>query len=240
MNKEWLRHFCLYAFGCKEWQGIEDKIIEFIEHLNEHNILEIESAVKRTPALCCIDLIAKSNGFDYIDFLNRDISRAYWLGDGGLLKPVTREDINAIIQKYKDEKYVHQLRLWKIEKLIGKRPFHNVAVLQDLEGVKKISHLPVEVIAMTNDCLVLPGRISLIDHRGYLGISTFSLTVAENTFFLQESQKQIKTGFIKNPKVGMIISVHLGIGREKISADTAEGLVRTTNEAITLYQRGCK
>jgi len=239
MNKEWLRHFCLYAFGCKEWKGVEDKIIEFIEHLNEHNMLEIESAVKRTPAFCCIDLIAKSSGCDYVDFLDRDISRAYWLGDGGLLKPVTRENTSAIIQKYKNRKYAHQLRLWKIKRLAGKRPSHNVAVLQDLEGVKKISHLPVEVVVGTNDCLVLPGHISLIDPRGCLGISTFSLVVKENTLFLQESQRQIKTGFIRNPKVGMIVSVHLGIAREEIPANVAEDLIRTTNEAITLYQRGC-
>jgi len=237
MNKKWLRYFCLYAFGCKEWKEIDDKILDFIEHLNEHNILEIESAVKRTSALCCIDLIAKSNGFDSIDFLDKGIGEAYWLGDGKLLKPVTREDTNAIIQKYKNRKYAHQLRLWKIKKLAGKRPSHNVAVLQDLEGVKKISHLPAEVIDKTNDCLVLPGYVSSVDPHGYLGINTFSLAIKENTLFLQESQRQIKTGFIPKPEVGMTVSYHLRIVRERISTETAAGLIRITKESLKSIER---
>jgi hydrogenase maturation factor len=55
--------------------------------------------------------------------------------------------------------------------------------------------------------------------------------------FLQEMLKRVEQGFVKKLRKGDYVSLHLGIAREKISAEMAKNLMKITQEALEFFEK---
>lgn len=104
---------------------------------------------------------------------------------------------------------------------------HNEHILQK---IKDIGYLSVMAANLVLNCAVSFGRVS-----GKIVVCK-TLIYKKEKIILAEQERKVKMNFV-NAKNGNLVSVHLGIAREKISKNQAKIIENTTLEALKVIQK---
>jgi len=136
------------------------------------------------------------------DCFNERVLRVYWLGDG-------RDNLPYIFFT------------------------HNFSTLAKFRDINSDEHLPALILYEMLDCAVSFGRILAIDDANKRArVVNQRLLYQSGKVVWGEKVRKVSTIFIKNPKKGDIVSIHLAIAREKISRRQAETLKNITLETL--------
>lgn len=224
---------CLYSFGCPELKKMESEkiILDFIKNPKKENIPSIKEILEKIEPFLFYQLIGLQNGI--VDPFNEDIVSAYWLGNS-LLKPITRGDINNFLSQKRNFGY-HQLHLIKILGLIGGKPHHNFGTLWLAKGIKNNQRSPPKFLENLNNCFIRIGRVIEIE-KLKLKAEIGSIVFQGKEIVLDSSIEEVNRGFIEKIERGNLISIHLGMAREKIQRETAENLSKITKEATSFFK----
>ncbi len=104
---------------------------------------------------------------------------------------------------------------------------HNEYVLQKIKDIKHLSDMAVNLLL---NCAVSFGKVS-----GKIVICK-TLIYKRGRIIVAERERKIEMGFV-DVKNGDLISVHLGIAREKIFENQARIIENTTSEALKVIQK---
>lgn len=225
-----VRLACIYSFGCPEIDTLESStVLSFIndprKRKNERDMVR-DLLEKLDPFLfyrLIAGVVGKRSVFD------RSVVRAHWLGDSGL-KPIDPSDIRLI----KGTINLHQAA--RIARLMDAKPHHNFAVLQVIsEAIRSRAGFSPGFLIDTVDCLVLPAKVIAADEK--ITASSLRLVIKEGTFSLSCEHKEVERGFVGDVSPGDYISLHLGIGRQKITKEQAMDLLALTREAVDFFNQ---
>lgn len=109
---------------------------------------------------------------------------------------------------------------------------HNFQVLTEIESMRANKRLPAKTINKLLNCLVSFGRI-LRARPGRLTILHHSLLCdRRGDYVWRKEKREIEVGFVRKPKEGKWVSIHISSARENINRSQARLLRETTLQAL--------
>jgi len=117
-------------------------------------------------------------------------------------------------------------------------PFHNFETLILLLSAEKNEKILQKLLAEAEDCCVMPGIVKEIlkNQKAVVEYRRIEYRVGKFHFGVS-TIKEIKRKFLKDLKVGDLISFHLGYGREKITASKKESLEIWTKKTLDILNK---
>lgn len=224
---------CLYSLGCPELKRMKAQkhIFDFIENPQREKFPLIKEFLEELEPFLFYQLIGLQN--DITDFFHEDVVRAYWLGNS-LSKPLTKKDIDRFLSQKRNFEH-HRFHLIKILELVGGRAHHNFESLWLIKGMERGRRFPPKFLENLNDCLMRAGEVIEIGKLS-LKVKTKSIGFSNQGFILEDSRERTYGGLVKEIEKGNFISIHLGMAREKIQRETAENLLKITEETISFFK----
>lgn len=230
-----LRVACLYSVGCPELKRMKAKkkqiIYDFLRNPKGDKSPSVKEILEKLEPFLFYKLISFQN--DITDPFNEDIVRSYWLGNP-LLKPIAKENVARLLFSEESQEH-HQLRLMKILNLVGGKPHHNFETLWLIKGIKAGRGFPLKFLGNLNNCLVRAGKV-IYTGKLISEVKTKSIVFQNRKITLEDSIESLQGSFVKNLEEEDFISIHLGMAREKIQRETAENLLKITEEAISFFK----
>ncbi len=199
-----VRTATLYSFGCKK-----------TKNLGADEILRKFILSKKTEEGDVLEILKKLQPYPaYLKLVSvvgkenlfcKEVVNAYWLGGR---------------------------RLNKFERLL---PFHNFETLSLAAAAKKDEKTLKEILPEAVDCCVLSGIVKRIFKNQRADVEYRPIEYWGGKFrFGSSHRKEIKTDFLKNVKVGDLVSFHLGYAREKISVRENDELLIWTQKTLNI------
>lgn len=222
---------CLYSFGCPEFKEmkVDEKVLNFIKNPSQEKTSEVKAVLEKLEPFLFYQLIGIANSRN--DYFSEDIVRAHWLGNE-FLKPIKAENLWVIFSQRMIPE-LHRFSILKIRNLVGGKPHHNLKIFQIFEKIRQMPKIPLESLEKTINCLVLPGRVVEVNED--ILVETFSVVWEGDKPLLQNLRKRIEKGFVAEVSKGDFVSIHLGMAREKISKETAENLIKISQESLDFF-----
>jgi len=208
-----IRRAALYAWGCNKTKELRaDKALaKFIfspEASDESEIAGIIKKLEPNNSFMKLRIEIDDNGLK--DYFSDEVARTYWLGGSAL---------------------------GEFKRFL---PFHNFEVLEKGTSVKKNKEAFAGFFPKMLECCVFPAIVSSFSKNHHLLLVEYSpIEYGDGKFFLNPQKKrfEIKVGFLRNVRIGDLISFHLGHGREKITKEEGDALNFWTQKSIDILNR---
>ena len=238
---------CRYSYRCNELRELDFPELETERFILTSAMLWPSAMKSRLPRV--LEILKKLTPYYYYqliaflsgrtDFFSQDIVRAYWLGNGTLLSPLTETNITAFLEQGKipETEQVVPGPISRVRSLEGGLPHHNFDVLL---RVKETRSFTPRLLMDLNRCLIKPGlvvRFQEMAETTLLHVKTIAVAEENGDLVLGEVEEFVAPGFVKRIKPGQHVALHLGWAREKIDSETAENLRALTKEALAFIQR---
>lgn len=111
---------------------------------------------------------------------------------------------------------------------------HNFATLEKFKAISADQHLPAWIVKKMLDCAISFGEVIKVD-REKAEVSNRRLLFKEGEVVLGKETREVDTKFVDSLKEGDLVSIHLGIAREKISKVQAKTLENMTLKALGVF-----
>lgn len=232
---EGLKIACLYSLGCPELKRMkaQELIFDFIKNPRPEKIPQVKEILEKLDPFLFYQVIGLQNGIS--DFFEEEVVRAYWLGND-FLRPTTKKDIESLLVQQINFRS-HQPHLRKLLDLVGRKPHHNFETLWAIKRIRRDQKLLPGFLENLYNCLVRPGQVVYVG-KWIFEVETRLIAFKGGEITLEDSREIIHRQFVKNIKKGDFVSIHLWNAREKIQKETAENLLKITEEAISFFQKG--
>lgn len=188
-------------------------------------------------------LIARTNKIK--DEFSPEVVEAYWLGNS-LTEGV---EIKSLYRHFTEDKNLKsKLSKNTIEKVLGyiparTKPHHNFHVMNIWlrAGKKNIKH----TLESINECRISWGKVKEIKKSSVI-VDYQSLMIKDDKLILSEGvEREVLTqfedkGFVKDLKVGEIVTIHWGWVCEKINQNQLKNLQKYTLESLKIFNHQVK
>ena len=248
---EGLRVACVYSWGCPELNCLAAKKLDPNPAERVFNFAQ-DPAREPSDLIHCIMLNLETFWFYRLicllnekegDVFLEEIVRAHWLPNSDsvleLLKQVPSSDIGKLLGSLDLLRGSHRLLsiVSKIRNIAGTRPHHNSIIIQLFKGINP-KQLPAVLLKDSEKCLVRTAKVTKVFNHT-LEVQAISLTINERgELSYVFSEEQVDRGFVSSVKESDLISIHLGVAREKITAKDAQRLTAINEEAICFAAKG--
>jgi len=116
----------------------------------------------------------------------------------------------------------------------GHRLNHNQWALNKVKEIRNQHGLTEKATNLVLDCTISWGEV-VSKNKTKLRVKNHRFLCQRRKIFFGEQEREIEVGFIKKVRPGNLISIHLGIARERISKAQAGTLKQTTLEALRIF-----
>jgi len=190
-----------------------------------------------------LKLIAQNNNFK--DEFAPEVVEAYWLGN----QFTEGVNIKNLYRHFTEDKNLKsKLKKSTIDKVLGyvpelAKPHHNFHVMNIWLRAGKINIQ--HTLKSIDECRISWGKVKEIKKSSVI-VDWQPLIIAEDKLKQgQMTQREILTqfneqGFVKDLKIGDIVTIHWGWVCEKINAEQLRNLQRYTKESLEIFNQQAK
>lgn len=114
----------------------------------------------------------------------------------------------------------------------GKDLNHNFQVLTKIESVRVSKKLPAKAVNKMLDCLLSYGRIMAVKSGKLIILHHHLVCDRRGDYVWQKKEREVGASFVKKPKEGKWVSIHISSARENINRGRARLLRETTLRAL--------